>query len=122
MKNKKLNEKKLKKISEDKKFVEYLRREGASERERLLGDILNVVKTEDLEIINNYLDLKIQDPDKELIKKLELMGLVKIENNISNNQGIDNYTKIIFTDSSNVAQFFPGYLRNKEYWEEKKTK
>ncbi len=104
------NKKKIKKYSEDKKFIEYLRRDGASEREKLLGDILNVVKTEDLEIINNYLDLKIQDPDKKLVKKLELIGLIKTENN-----------KIIFIDSSDVAQFFPGYLNNKEYWEEKNS-
>lgn len=106
---KKINKKKLKQISEDKGFVEYLRREGGTSREKLLGDILNVVKTEDLEIINNYLDLKIQDPDKELIKKLELIGLIRNENG-----------KVIFVDSADVAQYFPGYLRNKEYWEDKR--
>ncbi len=108
---KKLNEKKIQKLSEDKKFIDYLRREGASEREKLLGDILNAVRTEDLETINNYLDLKIPEPDKELIKKLELIGLIKTENN-----------KIYFIDESDVAQFFPAYVRNKKYWEEKKEK
>ncbi len=92
-------------------FVEYLKREGSSKREILLGNIIIATQTENLVKINDFLDLKNVNPDNELLEMMEVIGLIKVK------KDKEKGNKILFTNNGNVAQYFPAYCRNKEYWD-----
>ncbi len=86
-----------------------------NERCKLYGNIIG--STRQLTIINNILDCVIEEINKSVMYTIEL-GLF-YQNDF---YAFNNNAQIQFTDKFNIAQYFPGYIRNKEMWDYCKKK
>lgn len=59
---------------------DYLRRPESSGRERLLSDIYKATEIENLIKVDDFLNLKNKNPDEELIRILNILGIVDDSN------------------------------------------
>jgi len=95
-------------------YLNWLQRINRSSREKLLGRILVAAST--LKVINDILDvnnnnkLKLNKHNKNL---LSVFGLLKIT-------GASKGSVTVFEDEFGIAEYFPGYYRNKEFWDKLK--
>jgi len=95
-------------------FIGWLMRKGCSNREYLFGSILRSCGS--LEFINQILDCaddgtKLTRSNKNLLK---ILGLFEVK-------GIANGAVTSFKDTFEIANFFPGFLRNKNIWDNLRT-
>jgi len=96
----------------DKGFDKWLSRDGHNGRDTEYFYISHAVTT--LKDINNMLDCKIDE--KSYIRTyshyMKVLGLIETKDT-----GKVGYMRI-FVDKFDIAQYFPGYLRNKELWDD----
>lgn len=57
---------------------DFLRRPDSSGRECLLADIYEATELESLIRVNNFLSFEIKNPDEELIKTMNILGIIKV--------------------------------------------
>lgn len=90
-------------------FLRWLRREGSSNKEKEFSDIIRGLG--ELNYINNVLNCtQGEDSDHKVLLDL---GIIE---RIGGSHGGDKKVRIRFIDVYNIAQYFPGYIRNKELW------
>jgi len=88
---------------------------GNNERCKLYGYILYL--TDQLSTINNMLLCKLENKLKKTVHVI-ILGLFE-QNDFNGN---NKYAHIQFVDKFDIAQHFPGYIRNKEMWDYCKNK
>lgn len=98
------------KFPEDKVFLKWAQSKKSSSRTQLFGRILSAIGN--LQLINNLLDIdgaevKLTRSNKTYFVTL---GLFDVKGNAKG-------AKTFFVDKFKVADYFPGYLRNKETWD-----
>lgn len=94
----------------DSHFDAWLKREGCTDREHLLGYIIDASYS--LELINDALDLSFEKDSfhgNHIKKFLKCLGLFDIQYERKN-------MKLLFIDKFDIASYFPGYLRNIDVW------
>ncbi len=89
-------------------FSSFLKKQR-DDRSKLYGNILSAIGH--LPTINDILGLKNYRPIKSY---MSILGIFDVE-------GSDNNTTTRFVDRSNICQYFPGYIRNKETWDKLKN-
>ena len=95
------------KANEGNKFRSWLSKRGDKERR-----IANVIHASgNLENINTMFDMNHTEKGNSSIAHVEYLGLVKIV------YGTKQSVVKQFVDIYDVAQYFPGYMRNKESWD-----
>lgn len=94
---------------EDKKhdFVAWLKREGCTDRELGYHNIFKALYV--LEKINKILDCEFSHKNNETYSVFFSIKIGLLER--------DKNKRIRFVDKYNIAQYFPGYIRNKELWD-----
>lgn len=101
-------------------FDKWLLRDDHTDREELFHNLSVVMNINHLKSINNALDCNVDKIDIKDIRiynfRMKILGLIDIKDT-----GKISYLKI-FKDYAHIAQFFPGYMRNKELWDNLKTR
>lgn len=92
-------------------FRDWLRRDDSSIREKKISDIYKALFC--LNMINTGFDCKVTNDKNVRNTTVRFSHLGLTERIYGRNQNIIK----IFTDYSNISQFFPGYIRNKEKWD-----
>ena len=101
-----------------KKFSKWLCREGRSEREYELHKIIDAISS--INSINKILYFNTDDITVTgAVREGFELGLFKRDRKVSTT---DKYVRINFVDKHNIAEYFPGYLRQKEVWDLMRTR
>lgn len=96
--------------SESIKFDQWLTREDSSDREKEYGYICQTLGQ--LNYINDALSCELSRNEKVTIF-LRRTGLIHRNGGGTN----DKFARITFVDNPNIAQYFSGYIKNKELWD-----
>jgi uncharacterized FlaG/YvyC family protein len=83
------------------------------ERMKLYGSVLMAIG--DLPAVNKLLCLKIFENNAK--SHASILGIIDLEGGSKNGRNVAT----IFVNKSNVCQYFPGYIRNKEIWDKLKA-
>ncbi len=105
--------------SDDKNFRKWLCRKGCTEREFELMYAYNSVQH--LDQIDSMLSCDITDEDNMRTISRDAQKLGLIDSRDTGKTVSAGYMRI-FTDYSNIAELFPGYVNNKELWDDLKTR
>lgn len=100
-------------------FMRYLKREENTDRETLYSDTWYSLYR--IELINDILSCQLNVKRSSSIGHLPFnIGLY--ERNSTTIQANSNQIRIRFADKYDIAQYFPGYIRNKTMWDYLKTR
>lgn len=92
-------------------FRDWLRRDGSSDREKMICDIYRSLFS--LNMINIGFDCKVPDDKNVSNTTVRFSQLGLTERLYGRNQDVIKR----FVDLPDISQYFPGYIRNKEKWD-----